>query len=560
MAEGSSIRWQPPERLVAHGTWTRERVLEALRDWARELGEPPRQHEWAIAHAREVGLENGRVRRWMTEHPRWPSSTTVVKYFGSWSAGLEAAGLREERMAPWELSLPERVATARRLSGEGVPLVEIAPLLHVDSATVRRYLRAHLCPDCGGPVVSPRGRRCTSCAPKVRPRNWASQSLLLALRAWGDEHGAPPSTEDWSPSADRRRRWAREYPRWPSATQVQCAFGTWGAALEAAGYQVERWERETILAALRGLARERGRPPKQADLWPKRAGVPSNDVIVARFGSFTAALTAAGFQPRVRNWSRDQVIRALKDWAAASGRSPTYGDWKRAGKNHPPAGVVAKLFGSWPAGLLAAGLPIHNRTWDRAAIIVALQAWAAEHGHAPTTTDWAGGDPTGRRPAYLRVVRDFGTWHAALRAAGFDARARRWTPEEVIDALRAWAVRHGHPPTAVEWHCASPVNPTAQTAAKPFGSWPNALLAAGLSIKRRHRWERGDILDAIRAWTAEHGRAPERADWHGSDPYGRYPSTGTVHAHFGSWSAALQAADTVPTGARGHQRSHSASL
>ncbi len=553
-SESSGVGWRPPERVVPHGTWTRERVLFALRDWAREFSEAPRQHEWAIAHAREAGLESGRLRRWMAEYPRWPSSETVVKRFGSWSAGLETAGLREERMAPWELSLPERVATARRLVAEGVPLVEIARLVRVDPATVRRYLRASSCPGCGGPVVSPRGRHCTSCAPKLRPQRWSREALISALRAWAEEHGRPPSTQDWLPSVDRTRQWARQYPRWPSTTQVQRVFGSWGAALDASGYPVERWDRETVLAALRELARQEGRPPMHSDLRPKRAGVPSHDVVTARFGSFTAALCAAGFQPRTRYWSRDQVIRALGRWAAGHGRSPTYDDWKRAGEDHPTAGVVAKLFGSWSSGLLAAGLPIKQRPWDRAAIIEALQAWATEHERVPSTTDWAGADPSGRRPAHLRVLREFGTWHAGLRAAGFDARARRWTRGEVIDALRAWAVQHGRAPVVADWQHASAEHPSPQTAARLFGSWPDALLTSGLSIKRRHRWQRQEILHAIQEWTVEHGRTPKRADWYRREPHGRHPSTGTVHHNFGSWNAALQAAQAAPAATQSSDR------
>lgn len=171
-----------------------------------------------------------------------------------------------------------------------------------------------------------------------------------------------------------------------------------------------------------------------------------------------------------------------------------------------------------------------------------IRTWAAEHGRTPTTTDWTGADPTGRRPGYPRVQREFGTWDAALRAAGFEARPWRWKRGEVIDALRDWADHHGHPPTATDWQQATRQHPTPQTVARLFGSWPEALLAAGLSIRRRHRWQPEDILNAIRAWTAEHGRPPERTDWYRTDPLGRHPSTGTVHDHFGSWTDALGAA------------------
>jgi hypothetical protein len=538
--------WQPPERKVPHGTWSRERVLEALCDWAREMGQAPRQHEWAVAHAREIGLEQGLVRRWIAEYPRWPSNATVVRYFGSWSAGLEAAGLREQRMAPWEMTLPERVATARRMSARGASLAAIARVVRVDPRTVSRYLLARDCPDCGAPVVSPRARRCTRCASWVHPRQWSREDIVHAVRAWARERAAPPTAEEWIPTADRRRRWAREYPRWPATSQVQRAFGSWGAALAAAGFPQEHWDRETIILAMRELAEREGRVPLQSDIQPKRPGLPGYDAIAHRFGSFTEAQRAAGFAPRARQFSAMEVLDALGRWAEQHGRPPTYEDWKRAGEEHPSATTVAKLFGSWSAALLAAGLATPRpRRWGRSEIIDALHTWAAEHGRAPRTSDWTGTDPSGRRPAHLRVQREFGTWAQALRAAGFDARSPRWTRDEVIDALKEWTARHGHPPASTDWQDATAHHPTAQTVAHHFGSWTNAMLAAGLAIKRRYRWQPEEILQAIRDWTRQHGRPPERADWMRSDPRGRHPSTGTVHQYFSSWNAAIQTATTT---------------
>jgi hypothetical protein len=31
--------------------------------------------------------------KWEREHPRWPGNTTVYRYFDSWAAALEAAGI-----------------------------------------------------------------------------------------------------------------------------------------------------------------------------------------------------------------------------------------------------------------------------------------------------------------------------------------------------------------------------------------------------------------------------------------------------------------------------------
>ena len=97
------------------GEWTRERILEALRAWAGELGRAPRSYEWSPATARAGGFPLAGAEKWEREHPRWPHRALVCTRYGSWRAALEAAGLPT---AP-TLAIPrrERVQTAQRLEG-----------------------------------------------------------------------------------------------------------------------------------------------------------------------------------------------------------------------------------------------------------------------------------------------------------------------------------------------------------------------------------------------------------------------------------------------------------
>ena len=74
----------------------------------------------------------------------------------------------------------------------------------------------------------------------VAPGTWNAQRVLDALRAWTSEVGRPPFAYEWcSPTEISRprasERWAREYPRWPSADTVAAYHATWRAALLAAG-------------------------------------------------------------------------------------------------------------------------------------------------------------------------------------------------------------------------------------------------------------------------------------------------------------------------------------
>src|SRR3954453_9444692 len=76
------------------------------------------------------------------------------------------------------------------------------------------------------------------------PGQWTDERILEALLAWLLETGKVPRCYDWSPAAaraggfplDGAERWEREHPRWPHRSLVVSRFGSWRAALEAAGF------------------------------------------------------------------------------------------------------------------------------------------------------------------------------------------------------------------------------------------------------------------------------------------------------------------------------------
>jgi hypothetical protein len=78
------------------------------------------------------------------------------------------------------------------------------------------------------------------------------------------------------------------------------------------------------------------------------------------------------------------------------------------------------------------------------------------------------------------VARLFGSWEAAQRAAGFTPRRRRWTKDAIIAALQRDAQRRGRPPFYGEWQGATDQTPDTSTAVAMFGTWRAALGAAGL--------------------------------------------------------------------------------
>jgi AraC-like DNA-binding protein len=73
--------------------WTRELVLEAMRDWQERYGRLPSSYDWSRTHARRRAGEA--LRR--LSAGEWPSASVVTKLFGSWAAARRAASTAAPR-------------------------------------------------------------------------------------------------------------------------------------------------------------------------------------------------------------------------------------------------------------------------------------------------------------------------------------------------------------------------------------------------------------------------------------------------------------------------------
>lgn len=295
----------PRYQSMAHpgtpGRWDDEGILRALRDWTNETGRPPRRQEWC---GQQPEIAEAGQRQWMREHPYWPSSSCVAAHFGSWSKALQAAGLIE-RSLDFDESVAERVEIAWRLRAEGHRIRTIAEQLGVSVSTVHNYLRASSCPQCGGPVASPRAERCIACTapePSVE-RSWSRDDVGEAIRAWAAEHGCPPGYHEWTPSRSHPGRWEADSPRWPSAAVVCAAYdeyrNPWNAALADAGAPVrfQRWNDEAIRAALADFWTRTGRAPAPADLRTTSWHGPTSRTLRRRYGGLEIAWQALGPVP-----------------------------------------------------------------------------------------------------------------------------------------------------------------------------------------------------------------------------------------------------------------------
>jgi hypothetical protein len=54
-------------------------------------------------------------------------------------------------------------------------------------------------------------------------------------------------------------------------------------------------------------------------------------------------------------WNRQTIVYAIDLWHRRHLRTPTVAEWEAAGANHPCRQTVQRVFGSWNAAIQAAG-------------------------------------------------------------------------------------------------------------------------------------------------------------------------------------------------------------
>jgi hypothetical protein len=170
---------------------------------------------------------------------------------------------------------------------------------------------------------------CAAPLPGTSPTRWSRESIVTALRDWHRRTGCRPTVTDWTPSQVRSPSAGELFATgaFPHASTVRAQFGTWSAAMQAAGLGAAKrcyrvlaaprtplWLEADIIAAIRdwaavhdgeppsyqqwspNMARRRARPDMADDFY--QGTWPHGSVVVREFGSWSAAISAAGFRSR----------------------------------------------------------------------------------------------------------------------------------------------------------------------------------------------------------------------------------------------------------------------
>lgn len=154
-------------------------------------------------------------------------------------------------------------------------------------------------------------------------------------------------------------------------------------------------------------------------------------------------------------------------------------------------------------------------------------------------------------PTAATYRNQFGSWEKALREAGFDEEtishragvgdASVYSDEELCQYLQSLAAELDRSPRRVEVQERSDIS--VSTFSRRFGSFNDALRAAGLAVTKPHdedpKYSREELLEYIRELTAEQLKPPSAADMNDADGV---PNANTYQRRFGSWNRAKRLA------------------
>lgn len=207
-------------------------------------------------------------------------------------------------------------------------------------------------------------------------------------------------------------------------------FGSWRAAVEAAGFdydevvRVRRWTPERVIAEILALHQQ------GASLRPSAIMNVKQTLLTAarkHFGSWRSAVEAAGIdyaaymrqrQDERAEADKHQIIAEIRRLYEEGRIDELRGAWRY----HLSLFRKARhRFGSWRKAIEAAGLDyeeiVSRRKWTKEQIIREIQRLYAEGKDLSVTAMQR------HHPSLLAIAQSphyFGSWHAAIQAAGLD--------------------------------------------------------------------------------------------------------------------------------------------
>lgn len=305
-----------------------------------------------------------------------------------------------------------------------------------------------------------------------------------------------------------------------------------------------RYDRTTLIEELQALCRRLGRSPLTADVVGD-AETASAPTYLRHFGSMAAARAAAGLPEPTRKtkWTRESIKDALMRATGEAGRAPSRSELARY-EYLPHVSTIQENFGSLQEALHQCGLRARRRSPNDditdAMLLEELRRVAVQLGRAPKAKSLS---DSGCRYAVGLYRSRFGSYLDALRKAGISARkwSRKPSRAALVGQLARLGSKLGRPPQVTDLTRAGVAS--YGVFVDVFGSFPNALLAAGIGTEHLPDKYDGVTNDAlIRALARLADLIQRTPDRRLVDYLPGFPGSTVFVRRFGSWNLAIEEA------------------
>jgi hypothetical protein len=200
------------------------------------------------------------------------------------------------------------------------------------------------------------------------------------------------------------------------------------------------------------------------------------------FGTWVKAKEAAGFNSLTNTKTDEELLDDLKRLYSQLGKTPSAQDMQSCGFISSYT-VYTRRFGSIERARELAEVPgFSRREIFKGDALAGLAALGKELGRAPTFAEC---NKSSLTPAPSTLMRKFGSYKKALSLAGFEYRVSK---QDLLDRLKELANSLSRTPVMqdiIDWNLKNPDNKIfgGSTYQRHFGSWANALEAAGLEYE-----------------------------------------------------------------------------
>jgi hypothetical protein len=311
-----------------------------------------------------------------------------------------------------------------------------------------------------------------------------------------------------------------------SVSTIARRFGSWSEGVQAAGYSPghQKLSEEELIDQIDSLADD-GVPPSYSEFNdnPKTVAV---STVARRFGSWSAGVKAAGYSPRIEILSEEELLSQI-DSLADEDEPPAAQEFEDCSET-VSVSTIARRLGSWSEAVQTAGYSPGNQKLSEEELLNQIDSLA--NGDEPPSHEEF--NKCTETVSVTTVARRFGTWSEAVRTAGYSPNLETLSEEELLNQIDSLA-DGDEPPSHEEFKNNSETASTEQVKNR-FGTWNNAVKTAGYERSQLVLTQEQLLANLQRAISAGELNQIRRENVDTGD----YPSKQTYENQFGGVTVA----------------------